>query len=98
MTLMLVALLWLAACAPTTGALLKHNPDAKRVVVAVLPGADVDAVARAHGYVNLGELESLSGYHVFEESDDRKREVRCARARYCCCCCCCCVAVAAKAP
>ena len=60
---------------PMTQALKKHNPDAKRVVVALAPDTDADAVAHAHGYVNLGELESLVGYHLFEESEDRKRQV-----------------------
>ena len=59
-------------------ALKRHNPNAKRVVVQLASGisaADADQAAAEHGYVNLGELDSLAGYHVFEELDDRKRQV-----------------------
>lgn len=41
-----------------------------------MQNSDADFVAAQHGYVNLGELESLEGYHLFEELPQRKREVR----------------------
>lgn len=55
--------------------LKKHDPNAKRVVVQLAHDADADRVAAEHGYANLGELESLRGYHVFEELESRKRQV-----------------------
>lgn len=69
-------------------ALKRHNPNAKRVVVQLASGisaADADQAAAEHGYVNLGELDSLAGYHVFEEIENRKRQVK-REDRFVCIC------------
>jgi CRISPR/Cas system-associated endonuclease Cas3-HD len=60
-------------------ALLKHDKRQARVVVSLHDHARerADAIATEHGYRNLGEHESLSGYFIFEELENRKREVCC---------------------
>jgi hypothetical protein len=61
--------------ASTINGLRKHNPELRRIVVRLTNAEHADTVAAEHGYVNLGSLDALPDYHLFEEIVDRKREV-----------------------
>ncbi len=55
--------------------LKKHDPTQQRVVVRVRDASvDVDALARAHDMVNLGEMLTLPLHFVLETLPTRKRD------------------------